>query len=125
LEQEGCTNVVRFSDQFNSSALPANTRSKLLSSATGLTQDGYWVNHGTSFMLVVDFGTKPPRAEALLAYGESSDPRSPHFRDQLELFWQKQLRPVAFSDAEIQADPELTVACVSRSTERKIGTSCP
>jgi acyl-homoserine-lactone acylase len=111
LEQEGCANVVRFSDQFNSSSLPALEQGKVLSAA-GLTEDGYWVNHGTSFLMAVEFTRDGPRARALLTYGQSSDPSSPFYRDQLQLFAQRKLRPVRFTEQEIAASPALEEVCV-------------
>lgn len=43
--------------------------------------------------------------KALLTYGNSSDPASPWYRDQLAAFAQGALRPVPLTDAAIAADP--------------------
>jgi acyl-homoserine-lactone acylase len=56
---------------------------------------------GDTFVLAVEF-SDPPRAEALLSYGNSSQPGSPHIGDQLELYQRKQLRPVWRRRAEIE-----------------------
>lgn len=49
--------------------------------------------HGETFVLCVEFG-KTPRAQAVMSYGNSSQPGSPHIEDQLPLLARKQLRPV-------------------------------
>jgi acyl-homoserine-lactone acylase len=61
--------------------------------------------HGDSYVAVVEFG-EPLRARALLSYGNSTQPGSPHDGDQLELFARKELRPVWRSRAEIEAHLE-------------------
>jgi acyl-homoserine lactone acylase PvdQ len=42
----------------------------------------------------------------VLAYGQTSDRDSPHSRDQIRLFASHELRPVLFSEAEIEANLE-------------------
>jgi acyl-homoserine-lactone acylase len=76
-------------------------------SASGLSAEGYVVNYGSSFILAAAPGPGGLQARALLTYGNSSDPASPHFRDQLELFARGELRPVLFTEAQIAADPAL------------------
>jgi acyl-homoserine-lactone acylase len=57
-------------------------------------KDGkFEANIGESYVAAIEFG-RSPRAEALLAYGNASQPGSPHRTDQLALFAAKQLRPV-------------------------------
>ncbi len=48
---------------------------------------------GDSFMAAVEFGETGPRAFVLTVYGNSSNPDSIHYGDQLELFSQKRMRP--------------------------------
>ncbi len=67
-----------------------------------MDKDGkYLANGGDSYIEAIDF-SKPLKASVLLAYGNSSDPVSPHYGDQLELDSKKELRPVWFyrQDAE-------------------------
>ena len=80
---------------------------------SGLGDGGYVVAFGSSFVLTVAYTDAGPLAEAVLTYGESGDPDSPHFADQLPLFAQKQLRPVLFTEPQIADDPELAVYTVS------------
>ncbi len=65
--------------------------------------DGRWVGaRGDEWILAVEFGAEGPRAYSVLAYGESDDPASGHHTDQAALFARAQLKPVAYSEAEIQ-----------------------
>lgn len=59
-------------------------------------------NGGDGWILAVEFGAEP-RAFSVLAYGESNDPRSPHYADQAALFARGELKPVAFTEADIVA----------------------
>jgi acyl-homoserine-lactone acylase len=55
-----------------------------------LTKDGLRIDYGTSYVQTVGFDERGPLAHALLTYGQSSDPKSPHATDQLRLFSRKQ-----------------------------------
>ena len=74
---------------------------------------GYAVNYGSSFILAAELGPAGLEARALLTYGNSSDPASPHYRDQLEAFAAGALRPVRFTEADIAADPALVSEDIS------------
>ncbi|HAN68488.1 MAG TPA: peptidase S45, partial [Halieaceae bacterium] len=69
-----------------------------------LTDAGYPVVHGSSFVLTVGYEDDGPVAEALLTYSQSGDPASPHFTDQTELYRDKQFRPVRFERKDVEAD---------------------
>lgn len=69
-----------------------------------LTDKGYPVGHGSSFVLALEYTKAGPRAKAFLTYSESGDPESPHFTDQTLRFANKEWRPVLFREAEIKAD---------------------
>ncbi len=60
---------------------------------------------GDSYIAAVEF-SDPIRAAALLAYGNASQPGSPHVGDQLDLFAKKELRPVWRTREEIEAHLE-------------------
>ncbi|MDR6858824.1 acylase [Variovorax guangxiensis] len=64
---------------------------------------GYNVNFGSSYMQVVGFDERGPVAQAILTYGQSSDPASPYAYDQLPLFAAKQWHPLPFHRADIEA----------------------
>jgi acyl-homoserine-lactone acylase len=105
--REGSTNPSVWIDR-SSTLLPSRDRGHVINPTTGLTDRGYPVNYGTSFLMAVAFEDDGPRAEALVTYSGSEDPRSPHFSDQTALYssgtpW----RPVLFTPQQIQADPNL------------------
>lgn len=60
---------------------------------------------GDSFICAMEF-SRPVRAQALLGYGNASQPGSKHRRDQLELSSRKELRPVWLGKKEIEAHLE-------------------
>jgi acyl-homoserine-lactone acylase len=53
-------------------------------------------------VLAVEFGDTP-RAYSILAYGESRRPDSPWFSDQAEMFARGELKKVAFTEIDINA----------------------
>jgi acyl-homoserine-lactone acylase len=55
---------------------------------------------GDGWVLAVEFGDQP-RAYSVLAYGESPRPDSPYFSDQAAMFARGELKPVAWSEADI------------------------
>lgn len=64
---------------------------------------GYNINFGTSYIQVVGFDDRGPVAQALLTYGQSTDPASPRAFDQLALFSQKKWVPLPFHRADVEA----------------------
>jgi acyl-homoserine-lactone acylase len=60
---------------------------------------------GDAWILLVHF-TRPVTAWSVLAYGQTTNPASPHSRDQLRLFATHQLRPVVFSEEAIAGSLE-------------------
>ncbi len=60
---------------------------------------------GHSFISVVEFGPEA-NARSILVFGENSDPASPHYFDQSELYAQEEFKPAYFSLADIQAHAE-------------------
>ena len=66
--------------------------------------DGKYVGRrGDEWVLAVEFDKDGPRAYSVLAYGESNLPGSPHHTDQTAMFVNGQLKPVAFTEADIAA----------------------
>lgn len=60
---------------------------------------------GDSYQAIIELSS-PPRAVALLSYGNSSQPGSSHNGDQLELYSRQELRPVWRERAQIEAHLE-------------------
>lgn len=71
-----------------------------------LTQTGYPIVHGTSFVMALEFTDQGPNAKALLSYSQSGDPESVHFRDQTYRYVNKEWRPTLFAEADIAADTQ-------------------
>jgi len=69
-----------------------------------LTDHGYPIIHGTSFVMVVGWDDNGPVAEALLAYGQSGDPAQEAFTDQTEWFREGRWRTVRYTPEAIAAD---------------------
>lgn len=62
---------------------------------------------GNSFICAVEFGKKI-KAKSLLAGGESGDPSSPHFNDQLEMYTQGKFKDVLFYKEDVLKHAEKT-----------------
>ena len=74
---------------------------------TGLSEGGYPVTYGTSFLMAVELTSDGPVGVGVLAYSQSSDPASPHHADGTRAYAARSLRPLRFTDADIDADPAL------------------
>jgi acyl-homoserine-lactone acylase len=86
--------------------LPASGAGDLLGSFRVLeyeaTKDGRFTAIGVdNFIAAVEFST-PIRAKVLLTSGNSSDPNSPHYGDQLVLSAKKQLRDAWLTRSEVE-----------------------
>ena len=65
-------------------------------------EDGRRVaNRGDAWVLAVEF-TDPVRAYTVLAYGQSAREDSPHYSDQAEMFARNRMKPVAFTEEDIE-----------------------
>ncbi|WP_421763652.1 acylase [Ekhidna sp.] len=62
---------------------------------------------GNSFVAAVEFGEKV-RAKTILAGGQSSDPNSPHFNDQAQMYADGQFKDAAFYREDVDARAEET-----------------
>jgi acyl-homoserine lactone acylase PvdQ len=60
---------------------------------------------GNSFVAVVEFGDRL-QARAVVSGGQSGKPKSPHFKDQADLFCKGAFRPVYFYREEVEAHQE-------------------
>ncbi|UBM08194.1 acylase [Cupriavidus metallidurans] len=79
-----------------------------------VSADGLKVFFGTSYVQTVGFDANGPVAQALLVYGQSIDPASPHAWDQMRQFSAKRWISLPFSEQAIAADPQLSVTKLSQ-----------
>jgi acyl-homoserine-lactone acylase len=77
-----------------------------LTMATDLTPGGYMgVYWGQSYIQTVSFDERGPVAQAMLTYGQSTDPKSPWYADQVQVYSRKQWPVLPFTQDRIKADP--------------------
>ncbi len=55
---------------------------------------------GDSYVFAVEFSS-PPRARSIMAYSQSSDPKSPHYADQSELFARNEWKQAWFTEEDV------------------------
>ncbi|HEU4420916.1 MAG TPA: penicillin acylase family protein, partial [Pilimelia sp.] len=113
-EDVGIANLVEYTP------VPGSSREPVLDGGTpvpgsDLTNKGYVVNTGTSFLLTIGYSSQGLDARCVLTFSESIDPASPHFADQTRLFSQKKLRECRFTETSINSDPQLAVKTVSQA----------
>lgn len=65
---------------------------------------------GTSYVQTVTFDAAGPVAHAMLLYGQSVDPKSPHYADQIALYSRKEWPVLPFARSKVLADPHYRVA---------------
>lgn len=105
---EGVPNFVNFRPHATTLE-PEPPAGRLVAGSRLLTSEGYPITGGTSFIMVLEFTDRGPRARALLVSGQTGDPEAPRFWEQTELFAAKRWRDVRFTEQEIRVDPGLTV----------------
>jgi len=104
---EGVISVASWEEGANTTLLPKVAQSTVINPSTALTDEGYLVNAGNSWVMAMTFTDEGPSARAVLVYSQSEDPASAHYRDQSDLYAEGVLRPVLFTEAEIASDPSL------------------
>lgn len=102
---DGVTNIVSWGG-LGSTTEPVPTRGDRVAPGSTLTAEGYPINYGTSFLMVVDFTSGAPKAWAFLTYSNTGDRTSPLFDAQMQAFSNKQWRTVLFDQDEIEAEAE-------------------
>jgi len=113
LQKTGMFNIASWSAGRDSSLMPEVTRKDVLNPGTGLTETGYVVNYGSSFVMAMGFTDKGPKGVHLLTYSQSSEPDSPYFKDQTERYAKGEWLPLLFSDGDIEKDAGYSKQTVS------------
>ncbi len=101
LATDGVANIVSWGG-LGSTTEPVPTRGDRVAPGSSLTSDGYPINYGTSFIMVVDFTSGSPEAWAFLTYSNTGDRTSPLFDAQMQAFSDKEWRSVIFDQDEIE-----------------------
>ncbi|MEZ6031002.1 MAG: penicillin acylase family protein [Hyphomonadaceae bacterium] len=68
------------------------------------------IRHGASWIYVVEFTDDGPKSQGFLTYSQSTDPTSPHYSDQTELYSKKGWDDLLWRDEDVEK------AVVSRTT---------
>lgn len=69
--------------------------------------------YGNSYMQFVTFDDKGPVAEGMLTYSQSTHAFSDHYADLTELYAQRQWAKLPYTEAQINADPNLRTVRIS------------
>jgi acyl-homoserine-lactone acylase len=81
---------------------------------TELDEKGYHdIAWGASYIQTVTFDDAGPVAQAMLVYGQSVDPKSPWYGDQVPLYSKKEFPALPFAPAAIKADPNYKVTTLT------------
>src|SRR3546814_7590764 len=83
----------------------------------GLSKQGYVPVHGTSYLQIVGFDAQGPVPTGVLAYDQSTDPASPWFTVQTEMFARGEIYRFPFRPDEIRADPGSKVRSEEHTSE--------
>jgi acyl-homoserine-lactone acylase len=70
-------------------------------------------SNGSSFIMATELTPDGPRTRTILTYSESANPSSPHYSDQTALFSRGRWVTERFTEAEINADPQLQTTTLS------------
>ena len=85
------------------------------SSFSGDPADPGYTNipHGSSFVMVTQFTNGCPDDRSILTYSQSSNPNSPYFKDQTEMYSDKQWVDPAFCASEVGVGPGWSTTTIS------------
>ena len=80
-----------------------------LTMRSALTATGYnGVHWGESYIQTVSFDDQGPVAQAMLTYGQSTNPKSPYYADQTGVYSRKEWPVLPFTEDKVKADPNYT-----------------
>ena len=69
--------------------------------APGIGPKGLRIDYGSSYIQTVTFDNRGPVAQAILTYGQSTNPASPHAADQMRLYAAKQWPTLPFHAEDV------------------------
>ncbi|MFL3022810.1 MAG: penicillin acylase family protein [Cytophagales bacterium] len=59
---------------------------------------------GESYIMLIRYTKDGPEVETVIPYGNSSDPESPHYTDQMLMYLDKKLKAMSLDREEVMAD---------------------
>jgi acyl-homoserine-lactone acylase len=110
---DGTTNVVNYDASPGSTTEPIPLRGPTVAAGSALTAQGYRIDNGSSFMMVVDFASGGPRAKVLLSYGDTQDRANPVFVESTRSFGEKRWRDVTLGVDGVRNQPGMTEETIS------------
>ena len=104
--REGIANLqVSATRDTNPTETPIYTGSDtFVADSESLSETGYNVVHGSSFIMTLAYTDEGPQAQAILSYSQSGNPDSDYFSDQTQLYRDKLWRDILFSPEDIARD---------------------
>jgi acyl-homoserine-lactone acylase len=114
---EGGFNVFDTDVGNNGTLLPRHEYSTLPNTRLSVDGQGYHTTYGSSWMMVVGFTEAGPQANGILTYSQSHNPTADNYLDQTMLYSsQPQLRPLRFTEADIEANKVMEMNISSASS---------
>ena len=56
---------------------------------------------GESYIMLIKYSDDGPEIETVIPYGSSSNPNSPHYTDQMQMYTEKKLKKMSLDKDEI------------------------
>jgi acyl-homoserine-lactone acylase len=100
LEREGAFAIADW--RGNGTMLERVERAEVVDERSELTEEGWPVNGGNSWVMAMEFTDDGPRGSALMTYGQSEDPESPHYSDQAARYSDLDWRSIVFRFEELE-----------------------
>ncbi|KGJ92440.1 penicillin acylase family protein [Thalassotalea sp. ND16A] len=82
---------------------------KALSDWSKLTDKGYPITYGTSFIYSLAYTERGPQAQAFLTYGQKENPNSAEYANQTQRFADKNWRDIYFKAEDVKANARQTL----------------
>jgi acyl-homoserine-lactone acylase len=105
----GCTEGEGCFDRVEGAAPPGGGKANQAAAEPAQPGDA---SNGSSFIMATELTPQGPRTRTILTYSESANPASSHYADQTALFASSRWVTERFTEAEINADPQLRTATV-------------
>ena len=117
--REGIANLQVSATRYgNPTETPIYTGSDaFVADSESLSETGYNVVHGSSFIMTLAYTDEGPEAQAILSYSQSGNPGSDYFSDQTALYRDKMWRDILFEPTDIAREAISVTTLKSGSSE--------